>query len=256
VLPDLSGYSLPAAGTDLSLTALFSVPVAERYRIDLPLLALVLANLVPLFGVLLLDWNVGAIVMLYWTENLVIGLYTLLKMLVTGGSAALGLMLFFCLHYGGFCTIHGMFVLELTKFAGEISTQLPAASWPGPLVLVQKAIYFGQQILDAAPQEFSWACIALLLSHGVSFLLLFIGQQEYRHTTINILMAAPYKRIAVLHIAVIIGGFLVIELGQPLGLLLALVALKIGMDIMLHNRSHRAIAATRGAASGNDRTRS
>ena len=229
--------------------------MSERYRIGLPLLALVLANLVPLFGVLLLDWNVGAIVMLYWTENLVIGLYTLLKMLLTGGSAALGMMLFFCLHYGGFCAIHGMVVLELTRFAGEISTQLPAASWPGPLVLVQKALYFGQQILDAAPREFAWASIALLLSHGVSFLLLFIGQQEYRRTTIDTLMKAPYKRIAVLHIAVIIGGFLTVELGQPLGLLLALVALKIGMDIMLHNRSHRAIVATRGALPGNDRAK-
>jgi len=41
---------------------------------------------------------------------------------------------------------------------------------------------------------------------------------------------------------VLIGGFLVVELGSPLGLLLALVALKTGMDIMLHRRSHRALA--------------
>ena len=217
---------------------------AQRY-LTLPLLALLLANLVPVFGVLYLQWDVGAIVVLYWTENLVAGLYTLLKMLVTSGTSALGTMLFFCLHYGGFCAIHGMFVLELTKFAGEISTVLPTASWPGPLVVVQKILYFGQQILDAAPPEFSWACIALLLSHGASFLLLFIGQKEYRHTSAEKLMTAPYKRIAVLHVAVIIGGFLIIELGQPLGLLLALVALKIGMDIVLHNRSHRELSESR-----------
>jgi hypothetical protein len=52
------------------------------------------------------------------------------------------------------------------------------------------------------------------------------------------LMNAPYRRIAVLHIAIIAGGFLVASLGSPLGLLAALVALKIGMDIMLHNRAH------------------
>ena len=75
--------------------------MTERLRIDLPLLALVLANLVPVFGVLLLGWDVGAIVVLYWTENLVIGFYNLLKMLLTGGWSALGTMLFFCLHYGG-----------------------------------------------------------------------------------------------------------------------------------------------------------
>ena len=203
---------------------------------------------------LFLHWDVGAIVVLYWTENLVVGLYTLLKMWVTGGTSAIGIMLFFCVHYGGFCAIHGVFVLELTRFAGEISSELPVASWPGPLVLIQKVIYFGQQILDAAPPEFSWAIIALLLSHGASFMLLFVGQHEYRHTTVDALMKAPYKRIAVLHIAIIAGGFLVVELGQPLGLLLALVALKIGMDIMLHNRSHRASSGTGDAAVENRNT--
>ena len=223
----------------------------ERFRIDLSLLALILANLVPVFGVLFLHWDVGAIVVLYWAENLIVGFYTLLKMLLTGGTSAFGYMLFFCLHYGGFCAIHGAIVLELTRFAGDISSVLPVSSWPGPLVLVQKILYLGQQILDATPQEFTWACIALLLSHGASFVLLFIGQHEYRHTTLDTLMTAPYKRIAVLHIAVIIGGFLVVELGQPLGLLLALVALKITMDIMLHNRSHRAVPESEAAANGN-----
>ena len=229
--------------------------MTDRLRIDLPLLALVLANLVPVFGVLLLHWDVGAIVVLYWAENLVIGFYNLLKMLLTGGRSALGTMLFFCLHYGGFCAIHGMFVLELTQFAGEISGQLPDASWPGPLVVIQKILYYGEQILAAAPPEFGWACIALLLSHGASFLLLFIGQREYRHTSVDALMAAPYKRIAVLHVAVIIGGFMIIELGQPMGLLLALVALKIGMDIMLHRRAHRALSepSDETAANGNSR---
>ena len=229
--------------------------MTERLRIDLPLLALVLANLVPVFGVLLLHWDVGAIVVLYWAENLVVGFYNLLKMLVTGGRSALGTMLFFCLHYGGFCAIHGMFVLELTQFAGEISAQLPGASWPGPLIVIQKILYFGEQILAAAPAEFGWACIALLLSHGASFLLLFVGQQEYRHTSVDTLMAAPYKRIAVLHIAVIIGGFMVVELGQPMGLLLALVALKIGMDIMLHRRAHRALSEHSGETAANGKTR-
>ncbi len=229
--------------------------MSERLRIDLPLLALVLANLVPVFGVLLMHWDVGAIVVLYWMENLVVGFYNLLKMLLTGGRSALGTMLFFCLHYGGFCAIHGMIVLELTQFAGEISTQLPGASWPGPLVMIQKILYLGQQIVAAAPPEFGWACIALLLSHGASFLLLFVGQQEYRHSSVDKLMAAPYKRITVLHVAVIIGGFMVVELGQPMGLLLALVALKIVMDIMLHRRAHRALPEPSGGTAANGRTR-
>lgn len=201
-------------------------------RSTLVLLALVSANLVPLFGVLFLEWDVGSIVVLYWVENLIIGGYTLLKMLVTGKAGALPLMLFFCVHYGGFCAIHGMFVLELTQFAGSVPEIAVQAEWPGPLVLVQR-------ISLAAPREFQWAVLALLLSHGASFVLLFLGQGEYRRSTLNRLMNAPYKRIAVLHLAVIAGGFLVVKMGSPLGLLIALVALKIGMDIILHRRSHR-----------------
>ncbi|MGB5538644.1 MAG: DUF6498-containing protein [Gammaproteobacteria bacterium] len=211
------------------------------YRIDLPQLALLLANLLPLIGVLWLGWDVGSIVVLYWTENLIVGAYTVLRMLTTGGVHALFLIAFFCLHYGGFCAIHGLFVLELTGFAGLDQAASVSYHWPGPLVVLEKFVTLVQQILAAAPEQFIWACLALLISHGASFLLLFIGQQEYRHTTVNKLMTAPYKRIALLHIAVIAGGFLVMQLGSPLGLLLALVALKTGMDIMLHIRSHQSL---------------
>ena len=215
------------------------------------LLALVLANLVPLFGVLYLGWDVGSIVVLYWLENLIIGGYTVLKMLVTGKAGALPSTLFFCLHYGGFCAIHGMFVLELTQFAGFTASEPQTQDWPGPLVLIQMFLNLVHQITAAAPREFLWAVLALLLSHGASFLLLFLGQGEYRRSTIRQLMNAPYKRIVVLHIAVIAGGFLVVKLGSPLGLLIALVALKTGMDIMLHRRSHREFSESGGAAHDN-----
>lgn len=188
---------------------------------------------------LYLDWDASSIIVLYWAENLIVGGFTLLKMLVVGKTGTLFKMLFFCVHYGGFCAIHGIFVLELTRFAGEQTSPAAAASWPGPLALVQMFIGLVQQVLAAAPEAFLWGCLALLLSHGSSFMLLFIGQQEYRHTTVDKLMKAPYQRIVVMHITVIAGGFLVVRLGSPLGLLIALVALKTGMDIMLHNRSHR-----------------
>lgn len=215
-----------------------------RQRINLPVVALVLANLVPVFGVLYLGWDVGAIVVLYWTENLITGAYTLLRMFVIARFSELFHMLFFCLHYGGFCAIHGLAILELTSFAGDHAAIAADNSWPGPLVLVQMFVDLVRQVIDAAPAEFLWACLGLLLSHGVSFVLLFIGQQEYRHTTVRKLMHAPYKRIVVLHVAVIAGGALVTLLGSPVGLLVALVALKTGMDIMLHNRSHRAARET------------
>jgi hypothetical protein len=226
----------------------------ERRRPEIALAALVLANLVPLFGVLYLDWDVGSLVVLYWSENLVVGAYTILKLLLKARGRERFLVLFFTLHYGGFCAIHGFFVLQLTRFAGENWGQAPAVSWPGPLAILQMFINLAQQVLSAAPREFLLACLALVVSHGVSFVLVYLGQREYAHTTMKELMNAPYRRIAVLHIAIIAGGFLVVQLGSPLGLLVALVALKIGMDIMLHNRSHAARRKVADSASPLDET--
>lgn len=213
-------------------------PQAGHARIALA--ALVLANLVPLFGVLFLDWDVASLVVLYWSENLVIGAFTILKLLLKARGRKRFLALFFTLHYGIFCAIHGFFVLQLTRFAGADWTQASTLTRPRPLAPVEWFVDLARQVLAAAPPEFLLGCLALIISHGVSFLLIYLGQREYEHTTVAELMNEPYRRIAVLHVAIIAGGFLVVRLGSPLALLVALVALKIGMDIILHNRSHTA----------------
>jgi len=216
----------------------------------LPQIALLLANLIPVFGVLYMDWDVGGIIVLYWAENLVIGFYTILKMLVADGIDAIGKVLFFCVHYGGFCAVHGIFVLKLTEYAGLDTVTGAATSWPGPLVLLEKFYNLVQGVLSVAPEEMIWVLLAMALSHGISFLLLFIGHGEFRETSARKLMHAPYNRIAILHIAVIMGAFLVVKLESPIGLLLALVALKTGMDIMLHKRSHKIAAKQAAGQSG------
>lgn len=42
---------------------------------------LILANLIPVAGVLLFDWNVATILMLYWAESVVIGILNVLRMI-------------------------------------------------------------------------------------------------------------------------------------------------------------------------------
>ncbi len=213
-----------------------------HHRTTVTLAALVIANLLPVFGVLQLDWDVGAIVVLYWCENLVIGCYTIIKLFMAAGAGALFSVLFFIVHYGGFCGIHGVFVLSLTGFAGDQPGGMdimPEAAWPGPLVFPQILFEVTRRLVAMAPDALLYAVAALFISHGISFALNYIGNREYVGLKTGRIMTAPYGRILMLHLAIIAGGFLVITLGSPIGLLLALVALKIGMDIMLHRRSHR-----------------
>jgi hypothetical protein len=214
----------------------------DHQRSSITLAALIIANLIPVLGVLQLDWDVGAIVILYWCENLVIGFYTIIKLFMAAGRRALFNVLFFTVHYGGFCGVHGFFVLALTGFAGNepgATDIMPEMSWPGPLVFPQLLYEVSRQVVAAAPQALLYGVAALFISHGISFALNYIGKREYAGLRTSRIMTAPYKRILVLHIAIIAGGFLVMSLGAPIGLLLALVALKIGMDIMLHRRTHR-----------------
>jgi len=91
-------------------------------KMTLSLLALVAANVVPLVGVVLLGWDAAVIVLLYWTENLVIGFYNILKMAMvkaphsTVQNSKLFVIPFFCLHFGAFCAGHGFFLYGLAIF--------------------------------------------------------------------------------------------------------------------------------------------
>ncbi|MEZ5558137.1 MAG: DUF6498-containing protein [Pseudomonadales bacterium] len=203
----------------------------------LSLVALVVVNLIPLAGVLVWGWDVGSLVVLYWSENLIIGAYTIVKMLACSPIGGLGSSLFFLIHYGGFCAVHGIFVLALATdvepkfFEGE--------PWPLFLVFVQLLISVIQQVLSMAPPEWIVAFIALAISHGLSLVLNYFRNGEYRTQTVQSLMGAPYKRIVVLHVAILFGGFGVMALGSPLPLLVLLVGLKLMLDVWLHLREHR-----------------
>ena len=64
-------------------------------------------------------------------------------------------------------------------------------------------------------------------------------------------MRAPYGRIVVLHVAIILGGFAVMALGEPVALLVVLVLLKLALDIKLHLREHSATPGAARRAPGN-----
>ncbi len=209
------------------------------------LAALVLVNLLPLVGVLFLDWDVAALMILYWSENLVIGFYTLAKLLVKSPFAGWFKGMFFLIHYGGFCGVHGMFIV-LMLLDEDFS---PFSSDPWPLFLAFPQILFNvtAHVLTHAPPQWLAAFAALFLSHGISFFANFLYGPERDELDTGQIMSAPYARIVVLHLAVLFGGFGVMALGQPLFMLVILVLLKLGVDISLHMREHKRLAALESA---------
>jgi hypothetical protein len=221
----------------------------EGLRRQVSLLALVLVNLLPLLGVLFFHWDVAALVVLYWSENLVLGFYTLLKMLVKSPLGGLGSGLFFLIHYGGFCAVHGLFIMALLV-DGNVDP-MPGDPWPLFLVFPQLLLNVVRQVLDYAPPEWLFAFGALVISHGISFVVNFLLADEREELSLRDLMGAPYGRIVVLHVAIILGGFAVMALGEPVALLVVLVLLKLALDIKLHLREHGATPRAARPAPGN-----
>lgn len=198
---------------------------------DKPVSAWVLlaANLVPVAGVLLWDWSVFALIALFWMENVIVGVFFILRMLLADPrdpalwAAKLFMVPFFCFHYGMFTAIHGMFVFAL--FGGK------AYDAPGLQVL--------EPALRAARDLGLWLPLAALLaSHGFSFLWNYLWRGEFRRGQLTALMAKPYGRVVVLHLAIILGGIGTLALGSPLWALLVLLALKIGLDLKAHLKEH------------------
>ena len=88
------------------------------------MLSLIGANLAPLIGVLVLGWDAGVVVLLYWVENLVLGVYTILRIVFARvpvplfHAGKLFAIPFFTLHFGGFCAVHGLFIMALFELGG------------------------------------------------------------------------------------------------------------------------------------------
>jgi len=210
---------------------------------SISVIALVAANIVPLWGVCFLKWNAFYIILLYWSENLAVGFYNILKIATAKVQhpiehiGKLFFIPFFVIHYGGFMAVHGLFVLG---FAGKTEGPLfSGKAWPCFFVFVQLLIGVIRQMFLAIPPHMKLAILALFISHGISFVYNYLLKGEYATAKTKDLMNQPYSRVVVLHIAIIAGGFLVMAIGSPVPLLFVLVAGKIILDVKMHLREHK-----------------
>jgi hypothetical protein len=185
-------------------------------------LALILANLVPLAGVLFFGWDLAGVMILFWAESGVIGFYTALKMAKVGKWFAFLAVPFFIGHFGGFMAGH--FLLIYSFFVRGVEVTGPAPGAREALFTIFKPL---------------WLPLAgLLISHGVSFYDNFLGRREYVGATMNRLMMAPYGRIGVMQMALIFGGWVIILLKTPVPVLALLVLFKTVLDFTAHRKEH------------------
>ncbi|WP_439597632.1 DUF6498-containing protein [Falsiroseomonas sp.] len=198
-----------------------------------PLLAssagLVLANLIPLAGALLGYWSSFELMLLFWAENVVIGLFQVLRMgtvlVLRRERELLFLIPVFALHYGIFTYGHGTFLVVLMGGGTTMDGALAMLGQSSGLL---------------------WPMLGLVASHGLSFALNFWGAGEWRQVAPKALMTQPYGRVMLLHLVIMLGGAIALALQDATPTLALLVVAKIVMDLRAHWREHRAAPAAAG----------
>lgn len=209
----------------------------KKDRILISTIILIAANLIPIIGILFLQWDPKYVIILYWAESAIIGILNIAKMLMTGfHSNALVLIFaiflsgFFLIHYGGFMTGHGVF-LSVILFGGLSGTFNP----PDAIPLILKEISF------RTPGEFFnsefLGFVLLIISHTASYILYFLKDKEYEggHVKLVKLMFAPYQRIIIMQVVIIFGTFIVMSVkGGAAHYFFLLIALKIIFDVRAH----------------------
>ena len=208
---------------------------------------LLVANAVPLVGVVAFGWSAHALLVIYWLESAVVGASFYAKIRRARGEddpAALPSMSFndraiesfvgeesatiarfYLTHYGGFWAIHGFFVLAF-------GLAMPALRVADPLVVAV-------------------AVLPLAGYHVVSYRSNFVGDREYERVGPVTMMVEPYRRVLVLHVTVVLGAFAVAALGTPFGMVALLVVLKTALDLWGHWSEHeRAARPGVGSATG------
>ena len=182
-------------------------------------IAVIVANCVPIVGVLAFGWDLRSIMFVYWLETAVIVFYSVLKVVTVGGPITLLWMPGHLAFFGVFMSFHLMMILAL-----------------GP---TPPGWFFPPDVIRELFRRTWSAGIGLVVSHGISFVVNFLGNGEYRHTTVNEQIAAPWKRVLIMHATTFVGAWSVMLFEAPVGALVMLAVLKIVVDLHGHLRERR-----------------
>lgn len=225
-----------------------------RYRTTASLASLLIANAIPLAGVLFFGWSLITILVLYWLENGIVGLWNIPRIALARGRDPIRtvatdaanqrafLIPFFVINYGIFWFGHGFFLLVLSQ------SVLFGGADPGfPSVAPLEPIGMGDAFGPFSGAGSAWgtlnmravafAGLAMLVSHGVTFLADFVRRREYEQVSPRRQMLAVYGRVVVLHIAILFGGIAIAMLGSPIWILVFLVVGKTLFDLSLDRRA-------------------
>src|SRR6185295_3139197 len=162
-----------------------------------PAIAFVIAGLFPLGLVVTGYWDARSVLIVYWVELLVLGFFTMCRILLVR-TLPFGLRLlaaaFFYTVFFGFCSGYGLFIAHM------VGAKLPRMAMNSYVSDIFSTV---RHLMQAMPR-FGWiAVLTLIASHGFSFLTEWSGKRDFQ---VMPLVHRLILRGAVLHVILIAGG--------------------------------------------------
>lgn len=208
------------------------VRISEKHSFVAAFL-LVASNVIPVIGIAFLGWEPAYIIVLYWAESVIIGIFNVLMMLSSGFFSTsnefrpLGIFMgvflsaFFTVHYGLFMTVHALFISVLFLHGTSGGLESSTTSFFGDLF---------------SPSQYLPALLFIFASHLYYFLAYFVRQKWYCHNEPQTLMARPYVRVVIMQVTIIFGAFIMMATGWHIGPIIVWVAAKTIADLVTFGR--------------------
>jgi hypothetical protein len=180
-----------------------------------PALAIIAANLMPLWY-LQHGWQASTVAMLFWWENIIVGGYAVLRILLAmkgGEDWSDGLGTRIC--------IAGLFVAHFFAYCY------------GALELIENI--FPELTDPRTDADLPEAIIAALAAaHGIAFVVDYLVRGQFRRASPLAEMLWPYARVLATQGLVIAGAALVRDQGQAVVLVAALILAKVALDVTVY----------------------
>ncbi len=208
-------------------------------RIDSSEVILILANCVPMAGVLFFDWSLFSLLISYWLETGVIGIFIVLKSLSIYFWRIPSKTIFLINGFALLITIGGFMFGHFIGIMALFSVIPGGDGWTGLDLLSQSST----QVLTILA--------TLLISHGYSFFYNFIGRDEkasiirlVKQVGVNspkvggVIMGDFFIRIFLTQFVIILGGVILALTKTAIYLSVIFIIIKTAIDLVLHRKRH------------------
>jgi hypothetical protein len=194
--------------------------VLHLLRNDYTAVLLIVANVVPIVALVRTGEPVGAILIIYWMQLVIIGFWNVIKLIVVTRLRALVFVPMFVITYMAIISVFGFIA------GGLLDDQMQGTVW-------QK---------NFSPWNYWVPAMMFFVTHGLSFFRNFIGRREYHNTDWEKQISQPFLRAFPMWAAAFVGGIFGSFFTHAAFAAAFVVPVKIALDLLGHFAEHGMLA--------------